>query len=299
MLNGSLDFLECLLKHRNESMGGSSHVGFLGEFDLSEFLSLGHHVLVLNSHNTTTLLSLEVGVIVELRHEGLLESIEIGKILLLDVGEGDASGGLGVAELSESSLGLDEAEWDSLLSAESREEDHNLSWVNIMGHDDELGFTLLDEVGNVVKTELKNVWLITTGLSFLLGSLLESFLLLLSGLWGILGEELEELGSLVLVNGLLELEKGSRGLQSHEQNSLLSLDSDVLWPLDESGEVLLWLDGSTDSEGSWALLEKRISLWGFTGSGTGNDLLLSDFLCLLGPSSPATHQHQCLLAHRL
>ena len=278
MLNGSLDFLECLLKHRNESMGGSSHVGFLGEFDLSEFLSLGHHVLVLNSHNTTTLLSLEVGVIVELRHEGLLESIEIGKILLLDVGEGDASGGLGVAELSESSLGLDEAEWDSLLSAESREEDHNLSWVNIMGHDDELGFTLLDEVGNVVKTELKNVWLISTGLSFLLGSLLESFLLLLSGLWGILGEELEELGSLVLVNGLLELEKGSRGLQSHEQNSLLSLDSDVLWPLDESGEVLLWLDGSTDSEGSWALLEKRISLWGFTGSGTGNDLLLSDFL---------------------
>ena len=278
MLNGSLDFLECLLKHRNESMGGSSHVGFLGEFDFSEFLSLGHHVLVLNSHNTTTLLSLEVGVIVELRHEGLLESIEIGKILLLDVGEGDASGGLGVAELSESSLGLDEAEWDSLLSAESREEDHNLSWVNIMGHDDELGFTLLDEVGNMVKTELKNVWLITTGLSFLLGSLLESFLLLLSGLWGILGEELEELGSLVLVNGLLELEKGSRGLQSHEQNSLLSLDSDVLWPLDESGEVLLWLDGSTDSEGSWALLEKRISLWGFTGSGTGNDLLLSDFL---------------------
>ena len=278
MLNGSLDFLECLLKHRNESMGGSSHVGFLGEFDLSEFLSLGHHVLVLNSHNTTTLLSLEVGVIVELRHEGLLESIEIGKILLLDVSEGDASSGLGVAELSESSLGLDEAEWDSLLSAESREEDHNLSWVNIMGHDDELGFTLLDEVGNVVKTELKNVWLITTGLSFLLGSLLESFLLLLSGLWGILGEELEELGSLVLVNGLLELEKGSRGLQSHEQNSLLSLDSDVLWPLDESGEVLLWLDGSTDSEGSWALLEKRISLWGFTGSGTGNDLLLSDFL---------------------
>jgi len=189
-------------------MGSSSHVGLLGEFDLSEFLSLGHHVLILDTHDTTSTLSIEVGVVVELRHEGLLESIEVGKVLLLDIGEGDASGGLGVAELSESSLGLDEAEWDSLLSAESRKEDHDLSWVDIMSHDNELGFTLLDEVGNMVETELKNVWLITTGLTFLLSSLLESFLLLLSGLWSILGEELEELGSLVLVNSLLELEEG-------------------------------------------------------------------------------------------
>merc|ERR1719331_2429457 len=191
-------------------MGTSSHVGFLGEFDFSEFLSLGHHVLVLDTHDTTTLLSLEIGVIVELRHEGLLESIEIGEVLLLDIGEGDASGGLGVAKLSESSLGFDEAEWDSLLSAESRKIDHDLSWINIVSHDNELGFTFLNEVGNVVETELKNVWLITTGLTFLLSSLLESVLLLLFGLWSILGEELEELGSLILVNSLLELEESSR-----------------------------------------------------------------------------------------
>ena len=193
-------------------MGASSHVGFLGEFDFSEFLSLGHHMLILNTHNTTTLLSLKVGVIVELGHEGLLESIEVGKILLFDISEGNASGGLGVAELSESSLGLDEAEWDSLLSAESREEDHDLSWVNIVSHDNELGLTFLDEVGNVVETKLKNVWLTTILVwsNLLLSSLLESFLLLLSGLWGILGEELKELRSLVLVNSLLELVKGSR-----------------------------------------------------------------------------------------
>merc|ERR1712139_239041 len=65
-------------------------------------------MLILNTHDTTTLLSFKVDVIVELGHEGLLESIKIGKILLLDISEGDASGGLGVAELSESSLGLDE-----------------------------------------------------------------------------------------------------------------------------------------------------------------------------------------------
>lgn len=255
-----------------------SHVGFLGELDLSELLSLGHHVLVLDTHDTTALLSLEVGVIVELRHEGLLEGIEVGQVLLLHIGESDASGSLGVAELSESSLGLDEAEWDSLLSAESREEHHDLSWIDIVSHNDELGLTLLNEVGNVVETELEDVWLVTTGLTLLLSSLLESFLLLLSGLRSVLGEELKELGSLVLVNSLLELVEGSRGLQSHEQDSLLSLNSNVLWPLYESGQVLLWLDGTTNSERSWALFEERISLWGFSGTGSRDDLLFSNFL---------------------
>ena len=54
-----------------------SHVGFLGELDLSSLFSLGHHVLVLNSHNTTTPGDLMGSVLVELGHEVLLEGIEI------------------------------------------------------------------------------------------------------------------------------------------------------------------------------------------------------------------------------
>jgi len=215
-------------------------------------------VLILNTHNTTTLESSDVDVIVELGHEVLLEGVEISEIFLSNFGKGDAGSGLGSAKLSESSLGLDEAEWDTLLSAESREEDHDFSWINIMGHDDELGFAFFDEGGDVVKTELKSNWLWSRLLVFLLGSLLESSLLLLLGLWRVLAHKLEELGSLVLVNGLLELEKSGRRLQSHEENSLLSLDSDIFRPSDESGKVLLWLDGSTDSEGSWGLLEERV-----------------------------------------
>jgi hypothetical protein len=53
-----------------------------------------------------------------------------------------------------------------------------------------------------------------------------------------------------------ELVEGWWCLKSQEQDSLLSLDSDVLWPLDESGKILGWLNVSTNSEVSWALLEE-------------------------------------------
>lgn len=238
-----------------------SHVSFLGELDFSCLFSLGHHVLVLNSHKTTTPGLSDLGVLVELSGEVLLEGIEVLEVFLSNLGEGDAGSGLGVAELSESGLTLDDTVWDVLLSAESWEEHHHLEWVDIVGDDNELGLTFLDEGGDVVKTELEVDWLWSDE-SVLLSTLsglslgLESGLLVLGSLWGVLGEELKKLGSLVLVNGLRELVEGWWRLESHEENSLLSLDSDILWPFDESGKILLWLDISTDSEVSWGLLEK-------------------------------------------
>ena len=88
-------------------------------------------------------------------------------------------------ELAESGLALDEAVGDTLLSAESREENEELDGVAVVSHNDELGLTLLDELGNVVKTELNNEGLgsllgvSTTDLG--LGFLLESGLLVLLG----------------------------------------------------------------------------------------------------------------------
>jgi hypothetical protein len=127
-----------------------------------------------------------------------------------------------------------------------------------MSHDDELGLTFFNEGGDVVETELDGFWLWSRLLLFLLSSLLESCLLILLGLWGVLAEEFEELRGLILVNGLLELEKSRWRLQSHEENSLLSLDSDIFWPSDESGKVLLWLNRSTNSERSWGFLEEGV-----------------------------------------
>ncbi len=51
-----------------------------------------------------------------------------------------------------------------------------------------------------------------------------------------------------------------RNLESLEKNSLLSLESDILWPSDESGQISSGLDITSDSEVSWGLLEKRILL---------------------------------------
>ena len=96
----------------------SLHVGLLGELDVELSLLGSHHVLVLDSHDTTTPDSSKSLVVIELSLELLGESVEVGKVFLSDVGDGNAGSGLHVAELSEVSLASDEAEGDTLLSAE-------------------------------------------------------------------------------------------------------------------------------------------------------------------------------------
>lgn len=70
------------------------------------------------------------------------------------------------------------------------------------------------------------------------------------------GSEMSALLTLVLVNSVGELVDGWGDLQSHEEHGLLSLDTDVLGPLDESGEVADGLDVTTDTEVLGALLEE-------------------------------------------
>ena len=75
-------------------------------------------MLVLDSHDTTTPDSSKSLVVIVLSLKLLGESIEVGEVFLSDVGDGNAGSGLQVAELSEVSLASDEAEGDTLLSAE-------------------------------------------------------------------------------------------------------------------------------------------------------------------------------------
>jgi len=64
----------------------------------------------------------------------------------------------------------------------------------------------------------------------------------------------------VLIQGLSKLVDLRRNLESLEKDSLLSLESDVSRPSHKSGEILLGLDISTNSEASGGRLEKRVSL---------------------------------------
>jgi len=219
-------------------------------------------VLVLDTHDTSTGVLEVVDVIVVLVHVLFLEVGEIVGIFLSDFSHGEACGSLEVDELTKVVFSLDEAEWDTLGSAESWEESHHLDWLDIIAHNNEFGLAFFDEGGNVVHTVFDVAWLWSDMVGFVTSLSgfsfdLESLLLLCSSLWSIFGEDLHKEGSLGSVKALREDVEWCWDLKSHHKDSLLSLDSNVLWPLDESGEILGWLDIGTDSEVSLILLEKR------------------------------------------
>ncbi len=183
-------------------------------------------MLVLNSHNWLSLNSPNTSVLVIVSIEESSESLQVVLILLLDLSEGNTGGGLLVDNLTESGLSLNEAVWDFHLSAEGWEMNHQLNRDDIMGDSNKLGSLVLNKSGYVAETELSNDWLgsllgfLTVSLS--LGLFLESLSLLDLGLWGVLGEEGEELVGLVSLEGVGELVDGSWDGKSLEENLLLS-----------------------------------------------------------------------------
>lgn len=152
-------------------------------------------MLVLDTHDTTTPVTTLLLVVVELFSEGDGELLKILEVFLVDLGEGNASSGLHVAKLTEVSLSTDEAVRNVLTAAESGQMDDGLNGVNVVSDDNQLGGTLFDEGGDVVKTELEVDGLGSLTGSVLLGGSLKSELLLSAGLGHVLSEELEELGS--------------------------------------------------------------------------------------------------------
>ncbi len=76
----------------------------------------------------------------------------------------------------------------------------------------------------------------------LCGSLLETSFLLLLGLGTILVGKLEELSGSILVESVRELGDRRRDFQALVEDDLLTLQANVLGPLDETGQILLRLD---------------------------------------------------------
>lgn len=106
------------------------------------------------------------------------------------------------------------------LPAKSGQEDDQLDRVDVVGNDDQRSLLGLDEGDTVVQTVLGEQGLLGVlggGLVTLgglgLGLLEETSLLLLLGLGLVLVQELEELGSGVLVQGVAELGNGRGDLR--------------------------------------------------------------------------------------
>ena len=160
--------------------------------------------------------------------------------------EGEDGSGLLVDDCAETRLALYDNVGDTHLAAEGREEDDKLNGVNVISDDNEGSLLSLDEGDRVVQTVLNKVWLLVRLLLLTLGSSgssgSETGLLLLLGLGAVLVEELEQLGSSVLVQGVGELRNGRGHLEALVEDDLLALETDVLRPLDEAGQVGLGLD---------------------------------------------------------
>jgi len=214
--------------------------------------------------------------------DGLDQLVEGAVVLLVDLDDGHAGGGLPVDSAAETSLVLDDAVGHAHLSAQGGQEQNNLNGLDIAGDGDELGSLLLNQSGDGVDAVTDNVGplgllLLGTalGLSLSLGP--QPLGLLGLGLWTVLVKELEQVGGCLLVEGLRELVDWWGDLQTGLEDGLLPLETDVLGPLDKVSQVTLGLDVLTNAEGPWPLLEEwvgdALDLWLLDSQGGGRDLL--------------------------
>mmetsp|Transcript_33921 Transcript_33921/g.76172 ORF Transcript_33921/g.76172 Transcript_33921/m.76172 type:complete len:286 (-) Transcript_33921:8-865(-) len=220
-------------------------------------------VLGLNAHDTSAPAPLHLGVVVELGLEVANQGGQLLLILRLHRGDGNAGASLLVNQLTQARLALDDAVWHVLLAAKRRQPAHQLDGIHIMGDHNQLGPLLLNQSRDVIEAVLQHRGLLRLDLLavlLLLCHLHEPSLLHLLGLWGVLLAQLQQGGSLVLVDSHAELVDGWRHLQPHQHDALLSLQADVLGPLHESGQVTLGLDVTPQSVVSGRLLEERILL---------------------------------------
>ena len=152
-------------------------------------------MLVLDAHNTTAPSPGELSVIIVLSLEGLSKLLKVDEVLAADAGESNSRSGLHVNELAKVGLATDEAEGDTLLSAESGQMDDELDGVDVVSDDNKLGLVLLNESGHMVETKLEVHGLLTLGTTFAsLGLASHSCGLLSAGLRHVLGHQFNELG---------------------------------------------------------------------------------------------------------
>ena len=152
-------------------------------------------MLVLDAHNTTTPVSAELVVVVELFTEVASKSLQVLEVLSVDFSESDGGSSLQMDKLAEVGLATNEAVGNILASAESGQVDNSLNWVNVVSNHYELGLALLDKSSNVVKTKLDVDWLGGLASTTVLSGFLKTELLLLLGLWLVLSEELKKFSS--------------------------------------------------------------------------------------------------------
>lgn len=100
---------------------------FLGQFAglcLLQLLCPGN---ALESQDTAApVLTQLLVTLIEVILDGLDQLVQCDAVVALNVGQGDAGAGLATHQLSQATLALDNAIWDSHLTAQGRQEEHQL-----------------------------------------------------------------------------------------------------------------------------------------------------------------------------
>ncbi len=215
---------------------------------------------------SSPLLSNLIVLLVEVYLDGGDDRSKFLLVLRLNLSHSNNSSCLFVDQSSKSGLSLHNCIGNSHLAAKSGQEDYNFDWVNVVGNQNELGLLVLNQRSDVVQSVLDSQRL--GGLGWFRarsdrgsdGG--ESLLLLSLSLWLVLVQQAEGLGGGILVQSLVELVHCGWDLKALLQDGLLSLQTDVYWPLDVSAEVALRLDVVTDSK----VLCLSFESWVFLGS---------------------------------
>ena len=146
---------------------------------------------VLDAHNTTTPVSTELVVVVELFTEARRKILQVLEIFFVDFSKSNSGSSLQVDELAKVGLAANEAERNILTSAEGGQVDNGLNRVDVVSDHNKLGFVFLNKSSHVVKTKLDVNWFGGFTGTTSLSSFLKAELLFLLGLWLVLSEELE------------------------------------------------------------------------------------------------------------
>lgn len=148
---------------------------------------------------------------------------------------------------AETSLALDNDVGNTHLPAEGGEEDDEFDGVDIVSNDNKGSLLRLNESNTVVETVLDKQGFLgilssILALSSLLSLSSKTSLLLLLSLGAVLVQELEQLGSSVLVESVGELGNGGGNLETLVKDNFLALKDNVFRPFHETGQVSDRLD---------------------------------------------------------
>mmetsp|Transcript_27363 Transcript_27363/g.49703 ORF Transcript_27363/g.49703 Transcript_27363/m.49703 type:complete len:312 (+) Transcript_27363:60-995(+) len=258
----------------------------LGLFNGHSLGTLVEFGLGLKSHDSTSPLANNVGVVVKLFTGNILKELELSLVLLGDIREAHDRSGTLVYESTKTRLILDNHERNVHLTAEGGDPHDKFHGVNIAGNEHKSSLLVFNESGHVLESELDLVGHAGRGGSSTGSggsSLLDALFLGSSSFGTVLIEKRKHSHGLVLVNGLGKLVNGGGHLQTLVQDRTLTLDAHVLGPLDKTTQITsLGANGTSNHGGTRASGKKRVTLGlGLLGGSSRGRLstLLNYLLC--------------------